>query len=168
MTSTLMQTIPFVEARHIGGKQRPKSILIRVSNTTSQTGAAFGIASAWHKVANNVDSCHYVVDEESTFQCVPDRIQAMATHYGSKNTISINVCAQPASRATDWFDLEHNAVFERTAKLVADISDRYKIPVRDTNWITHHPWFFRGGIIVCVKGAWPTEQFLDEVNIHKK
>lgn len=164
MSSTLMHTIPFIEARNHGGKQRPKSVLIRLSETTSDRGAALGIANNWHRNVSFMDSCHYVLDRELTFQCVPSNLIAYSTPYDSKGTISINVCSQPVFDATFWRDPDYEVMFDRTAALVAGLTSKHRIPVRYVDLTKHRGWFRKGGIILAVKGGWPADDFLTKVN----
>lgn len=164
---TLRSGIPFIEAVHLGGKQKPKSVLIRLSETTSVPGAALGIANNWHRNESFHDSCHYVLDRSFVFQCVPENRVAFSTPYTSNGTISINVCAQPLFDVEFWKDPDYAAMLHRTAELTAKICGQYNIPVRDIGVEQHRGWFRKGGVITAVKGAWPGEQFLEAVRILK-
>lgn len=164
---TLRRGIPFIEAFHKGGKQKPKSVLIRLSETTSAEGAALGIAGNWHRNEEYHDSCHFVLDKSLVFQCVPENVVAYPTPYTSKGTISINVCAQPVFDVAFWSDPDYAHMLHRVAGLTAKICEQYDIPVRDIGLEQHRKWFRKGGIIVAVKGAWPTQRFLDTVSILK-
>lgn len=111
----------FVQAHNVGPKQKPTTILVKPSFTTGRKGAANGIAQAWHKAYNKVDSCHYVVDEKQTLHCVPDDRSAFPYGYMPfTNAIVVNMCYDPPNRPT-------NAVLLNTAKLIAQLCKEHKI-----------------------------------------
>lgn len=160
----LGKNIPFVQAHHINGKQRPSAIVLRSSFTTGDAGAALGIAQAWHHPTNQVDSCHYVVDEIKTFRCVPDRLmcKSMYTEAFNRKAIVINVCHDPPHGPVD-------SIVYRTSKQVARLCRLHRIRPRildereQANWLDH-PWKFRGGIILKIRGDFPTNNFLSQVD----
>lgn len=152
---------PFVEARHSGGKHRPTVVVLRSSWTTSEKGAALGIALRLHQPSAPKESYHYTIDEATTFRCIPEK---QISYYGAQNpakAISINMCAQPVEDVAFWDDSEHFKVLDRTVDLVAQLLLAYKIPARYTD--APHWRRSRGGIIVQVAGAWPSDQFLSNV-----
>lgn len=159
----LGSNIPFVQAHHTGPKQRPTAIVIRTSFTTSDAGAALGIAYAWHDPTNRVDSCHYVIDEMQAFRCVPDRLasRSLYTLRFNKRAIVINVCHNPPVAPVD-------RVTHLAAKQVARLCRLHKIRPRlldgddQLRWI-EHPWKHRGGIILATAGPFPTIEFFDLV-----
>lgn len=81
-------------------------------------------------------SCHYAVDNDSVTQCV--REQDIAWHtpgaIGGRNindfSIGIEHAGYASQTAEQWADAYSIAMLERSAELVADICDRYSIPVR--------------------------------------
>lgn len=159
--------IPFVQAHHVGRKQRPTAIVLRTSFTTGEAGAANGIAQAWHNPNNKVDSCHYVIDEFQVLRCVPDKIEAKSVYTSIyKNSITINVCYDPSTQPLDLVVL-------KTAKQVARLCKLYGIRVvllnddQKLRWL-HHPWRRRGGIIMATVGDFPTDEFFSIVKIQYK
>lgn len=159
--SLLGKNIPLVEAAHYGGRQRPTAILIRTSWTTGDRGAANGIAQAWHNPNNQVDSCHYVVDEAQTIRCVPDKIQAFHMAGAYKGAISINVCHDPPMSPNE-------ETMHRVVKLTSRLCKLYRIPIRVLNrseterWL-NRPWKYRGGIILKTVGEFPADNFFSSV-----
>lgn len=158
----LGNNIPWVEAHHIGRKQRPTAIVLRTSYTTGQRGAANGIAQAWHRAGNRVDSCHYVVDEFQTIRCVKDKVASRSAYTSQyKNSISVNVCYDPPQTPMD-------EVVHRTAVLVARLCKLYKIrphilsKEEELQWLRHQ-WRRRGGIILATVGDFPTGKFITSV-----
>ena len=147
-----MRPIVFVEAKNVGPKQRPTTILVKPSFTTGDPGAANGIAQAWHKKYSRLDSCHYVVDEKQTIQCVPVRKASFPYGAGAfTNAITINMCYDPPSRPS-------NLVMFHTANLVAHLCKEHRIKLRflDDEQILRwgeHKWKSRGGIDVL--DCWP-------------
>lgn len=153
--------IPFVEAAHYDGRQRPSAVLLRTSWTTGDSGAANGIAQAWHNPNNRVDSCHYVIDESQVLRCVSDKIDAYHTTHNYKGAVSINVCHDPP------FSPEP-AIVCRAAHLTARLCKLYRIPVRimgdedEQRWMKHK-WKSRGGIFLKTVGNFPVDEFLASV-----
>jgi N-acetylmuramoyl-L-alanine amidase CwlA len=167
MSETLTRTIPFIEARHKGRKQRPKTIMIRLSETTSDRGAALGIANYWHSPSSPLESCHYVVDSELTFQCVPVNRVSYSSKLVERGVVSVNVCAPPTFDVGFWKDQDYANVLDNAAKLVAYLCKTHNIPVRGVDLLDTRRLFSRGGIMVNVRGAWPTNDFLLAVAEYK-
>jgi hypothetical protein len=157
-TSLRGSHVPFVEAAHHGRKQRPTAILLRTSWTTGDSGAAYGIAQAWHNPNNKVESCHYVVDTARVIRCVPDKVEALPLSESYKGAISINVCYDPPFQ-------EDILVVLRTAELTARLCKLYHIPIRilddvdEERW-KNRRWRSRGGILLKTIGGFPTKDFL--------
>lgn len=153
----LGENIPFVQAAHVGDRQRPTAILLRTSFTTGDKGAALGIANAWHRSWNRTESCHYVVDEFQAIRCVPDVVEAYNGSGPIRRVISVNVCHDPPEGPT-------TAVYNRTARLVARLCKLYRIrPVvlsdeEEARWLKHR-WKSRGGIILKTAGDFPVDWF---------
>lgn len=154
--------IPFVQAYHVDGGQKPTSIILRTSFTTGDKGAALGIANAWMNPYNKTSSCHYVVDEAKVYRCVPDRIQALPFGNEIKGAISINICYDPPYGPVD-------AARYRAASLVARLCKLHKIRVcslssdEEIRWL-RHKWRSRGGIILKTVGDFPAASFLESVS----
>lgn len=160
----LGNNIPWVGAHHVGPKQRPTAIVLRTSYTTGQRGAANGIAQAWHRPGNRIDSCHYVVDEFQTIRCVDDKTASRSAYTSSyKNAISINVCYDPPQKPLYF-------VVDRTAVLVARLCRLHNIRPRiltkeeELEWLRHQ-WKRRGGIILKTVGEFPTDEFMTSVEL---
>lgn len=168
MVKTILSNYPFVEAHHKGGRQKPTAIFIRLSYTISKKDAALAIANRWHKANSPVESCHYVVDEQSVYQCVPDNVVAFHKKHVNKGSISINVCSYPIEFALLWDELDRMNVIDKTAELVAELSIIHKIPIKYLNdaeimrW-NKRKWRLRGGIILGVEGTWPRLEFREKV-----
>lgn len=160
-----MPPIPLVEARNVGLKQRPTAVHLTLSQTTSDEGAALGVASYLHSFNAPARSYHYVVDEATLYRCVPPNRASASNPY---RTISVHICAQPHEEWPLWEDATANSALYRAASLVADICLAHKIRARyitngDLDRWTKHRWRINGGIIVRVPGTWPYEAFLRDV-----
>jgi hypothetical protein len=150
-----LRAVAFVEAFHVGSKQRPTTILVKPSFTTGDKGAANAIAQAWHNPHNKVDSCHYVVDEAQTIQCVPDNRMSHPYGVGAyQKALTVNMCYDPPKVPTDL-------VMFHTANLVAHLCKKYKIKCRilDEEQIDEwgkRKWKSKGGIDLL--DCWPMKE----------
>ena len=149
----------------MGGHQKPTAIVLSLSSTTSDEGAALGIASNLHKSNAPLNSYHYIVDEAKTYRCIPQDVAAYSSY---RNALDILICAQPHEEVAMWEDATATKVMHRTADLVADLMLAYKIRARyldteaEQKWVKHK-WRRRGGLIVHAIGTWPYQAFLDDV-----
>jgi hypothetical protein len=155
--------VPYVQARHIGGKQKPTAIVISLSSTTSDAGSALAIAKHQHgRVAPTV-SHHYILDEAKTYRGVPDSRAAYSNPYRS---LSVYICAQPHEYVPLFEDGVAAPVLNRAADVVADLVLAHKIKLRyidpSEKW-NKRRWRRNGGIIIRAIGTWPYESFLHDV-----
>jgi hypothetical protein len=168
----MLQDVPFIEAYFKGLKQKPTAILLRTSHTPSTEGSAMGIANYWHWSSRVCDSTNYVVDEASTYRCVPDNYAAMHNRLDDiQGVISINLCVPPLSEISYWDDTMHARVLDRAAELVAALCVEHKIQPRVLTWERRSKWAKwktrrRGGVIFALDGAFPGPEFLR--NVHWK
>lgn len=170
MAKTLTRKIPYVQASMVGGRQKPSLIVLRNSMTSSTEGSALAIAMFWHQ-SNAPESCHYVIDEAKTYQCVPDQVVSLPSGYGPPGSIVINLCGEPENGQLVWEDADHIKIVEQAAKLVADLIVRHRIRPRLVDALQEHEWYTgvswkkksRGGILLDVQGDWPRRQFLADV-----
>lgn len=161
-----LPNVPYVEANISGEKQKPTAILIEMSMTTSDPGAALGIVNHLHQRNSPANSYHYVLDETKTFKGVRDHISACKSPH---RAINILVCGEPVTNMKMWFRPPYLTLMRRTAKLVAELSLAHKIrPVYlesdDADRWMKRRFRRRGGIIVRVPGEWPKASFLAEVH----
>jgi hypothetical protein len=160
--------VPFVEAYHKGGKQRPTAIIIRSSSTPSIEGSAFAIAQYWHRPSSPHEACQYVVDEAAIYRCVDDKTVAGHWHCSDKGAIRINVCAEPVPENEYWDDAVRAKVLGQTADLVSQLCLAYKIPnayLDDEGFRRWKKWRTRrrGGMFIHLPGAWPKQEFQNDV-----
>lgn len=165
MTRCTLPNVPFVEAHNQGTNQSPTAIFVTISSTTSDKGAALGVANWHHSPIAPTVSYHYVVDEGETYRCVPDHVASYGNPY---KAINVHICAQPQDFVEAWSVGTAKPALERAAELVADLIVAHKIRLRyldleaEHRWLKHR-WRHNGGIRVRVPGSWPSEDFLNLV-----
>lgn len=158
--------VPLVEARMVGGNQTPTAIVVDISSTTSDKGAAFGIAKRLHRSDSPPVSHHYIVDEAVAYRCLPDHKAAYSAPYRS---VKVLVCAEPREDLGLWSDASSEAVLSNAADLVAEIALAHKIRPRYldqeavVDWRKRRWSKRRGGIIIDVLGSWPHDSFLRDI-----
>lgn len=165
MTKFQSPNVPFVEACFVGSKHRPTAIVLDLSMTTSDKGAALGVASNLHRPNGPSKSFHYLVDEAETYRGVWDNY---ATYGSPHRAISVLVCSQPVEQPSLWE--ENREVMNRAAYLVADLCLAHKIKPRYLHYENLERWLKRrsrrnGGIFVRAPGVWPSF-FFDKVTGH--
>lgn len=157
--------VPFVQARNVGTSQKPTAIVLKMSSTTSEKGAALGIARYHHSLNAPLCSYHYIIDEQNTYRCVPSNVAAYGNAY---RAINVLMCAQPHDYVPLWEHASASRVMYRTADLIADLMLAHKIRERNLreeeahHWWEHR-WRRRGGLIVRPTGVWPHESFFLDV-----
>lgn len=157
---------PFVESRFQGRKQRPKAIFLSSSHTTSEKGAALGLADAWHRARSGLPAPHYVVDEHAIYRCIPDHKESERRPGGG--AIHVHLCSEPLDDVSFWDDAEHVKVLDLAEDLVAQLALAHKIPIRllskkhEDRWLDEH-WLRRRGVVNQIVGEFPTERFLQNV-----
>lgn len=159
-------SVPYVEAYLHGTKQKkPTAITLDLSETTSEKGAALGIANRLHRSTAPSRSYHYTVDEAETYQGVWDNVASFGNPY---RAISILLCADIREEDDMWAEPMANYAMHNAAELIAKLVLAYKIRPRylegkaRVRWLTRRSRH-RGGIILRIPGAWPREEFLDDI-----
>jgi hypothetical protein len=137
---------PFVAAKHFGGKQTPRLIVLHSTVSACKPGMARVIAR-FFRIGRNVTSAHYVVDPGEVYQMVGDHTVAFHCGY-NQDSIGVEMCDMPVRFLSGrWLDDNHQAMLKRTANLVAQLCLAYDIPVvwrggrnllRNKNGITTH------------------------------
>lgn len=163
MTRYPLPNVPYIQARHQGSSQKPTAIYLSLSDTTSDTGAAYAFAQHRHSKSSPLESFHYMVDETKTYRGVHDHTAAYSTPY---KAIHVLLCAQPHEHAFEWGSRSGElSVLKRAADLLAQLSLAHRIRPRILTedeylaWLDHK-WRRRGGIYLHVPGEFPTDRFL--------
>lgn len=132
MTTYPAPNPPMIPARHQGGRQTPKAIVIHGTVSSDNAGTARRIANWWAGPTSPVTSCHYTVDPREVIQSVGDH--RIAFHCGSNaNCIGIELCDEQAGPANRWQDADSQAIIRRAARLTAELCLAYDIqPIRPT------------------------------------
>lgn len=120
---------PFIKARHHGGSQRPKAIVLHGTVSSDNRGTARNIAHWWAGPSSPQSSAHYVVDPGEIIQCVGDH--TVAFHCGfNTGSIGVEFCDEQQGPITRWNDADSNAILRRAARLVAQLCLAYNISVK--------------------------------------
>lgn len=159
-----MPNYPYVQARNVGGKQKPTAIVLHLSNTTSEKGAALGVANYHHRFDAPHKSYHYIVDESKIYRCVPINVASYGNPY---QAINILLCMQPQEVFRNWLDSPETKALAKAVDLIADLMLAYRIPARNLTGVAEQKWFKRrwrrrGGLILRIRGDWP-RNFIDDV-----
>ena len=122
----------FIEARHHGGRQTPKAIVLHGTVSSDNPGTARAIAEWWRSPSSPVTSAHYVQDPKKLIQCVGDHTVAYHCGYNT-GSIGWEFCDQQVGPATRWNDLDSRRILKRSARGVAQLCLAYGIePKRPT------------------------------------
>lgn len=120
---------PFIAARHRGGRQTIRGIVIHGTVSSDDRGTARRIANWWAGPTSPVTSCHYVVDPGEVIQCVGDH--TVAFHCGSNaGVIGVELCDEQTGPARRWQDADSQAIIRRAARLVAELCLAYDIQAK--------------------------------------
>lgn len=90
--------------------------------------AAERVANYFQTTSREV-SAHYCVDSNSIVQCVHEKDVAWAAPGNNYDGIQIEQAGYAKQTRVDWNDVYSRALLTHTAKLVGQISRRYRIPL---------------------------------------
>lgn len=121
--------VPFIPARHHGGNQTPKAVVIHATVSPDTPGTARTIANWWKGPTSPVTSASYIVDPREVIQCVGDHTVAYHCGYNT-NTIGIELCDEQTGPPNRWKDSNSQAIIARAAKLTAQLCLAYGIEPR--------------------------------------
>lgn len=128
MTTYAPPSPPFIAARHKGGPQTPKAIVLHATVSPDNPGTARATANWWHGATSPDTSAHYVVDPAEVIQCVGDHTIAFHCGYNT-GSIGVEMCDEQTGPASRWQDADSKAIVARTATLVAQLCLAYGIEV---------------------------------------
>lgn len=119
-------------AKFHGGPQNLaplKRIVIHGTVSPCVAGGARATAAYFKNTVTRPSSAHYVVDPAEVVQVVGDH---QIAYHAPPNTDTIGVehCDPVAGPATRWQDSDHEAMLDRSAKLVAQLCLAYDVPIR--------------------------------------
>ncbi|HET6699525.1 MAG TPA: peptidoglycan recognition family protein [Nocardioidaceae bacterium] len=120
---------PFIAARHHGGSQTPRAVVMHATVSPDNPGTARDIANWWAGPSSPVTSAHYVVDPRETIQCVGDHTVAYHCGYNT-GSIAVEMCDEQTGPASRWADADSRAIVDRSAELVARLCLAYGIEMR--------------------------------------
>ena len=111
--------------------KRVRLIVIHTMESGEQPNKARQVAM-WFRGSTAPDaSAHYCVDNKTVVQSVDEKDTAWATGESNTNreSISIELAGSASQSKFQWNDTYSKGVLTQAAKLVAEIADRYSIPV---------------------------------------
>jgi N-acetyl-anhydromuramyl-L-alanine amidase AmpD len=120
---------PFVESPHVTrtAGRRIDLIVVHTMEADERPDAAERCAEWFRQPASRV-SAHYCVDADSIVQCVRDEDVAWAAPGANRNGIQIEHAGWAAQTRHEWDDAYSRAMLARSARLVADLCLRYRLP----------------------------------------
>jgi len=128
---------PFVPARyfHPAGRKTADYVVVHAMQLPCQSGMAQHCAEGFQKIMNpdKVKSAHYCVDPESVVQCVHEYDVAWHCPKGNARGVGVEHSGYgPGTEeevATDWTSGDGLLILQRSAKLAAEIAQRWAIPL---------------------------------------
>lgn len=121
---------PFVESPHVnrtGGRQI--DLIVMHTMEMDEKGETAENCAQWFRNPGAKVSAHYCIDANSIVQCVRDQDVAWAAPGANSDGIQIEHAGRAKQTGRDWSDPYSTAMLERSAALVADLCEKYKIPV---------------------------------------
>jgi N-acetyl-anhydromuramyl-L-alanine amidase AmpD/LysM repeat protein len=124
-------TIRFVQARHYRkGRIRPiRLVIIHDMESPEKTGTAEAVAAYFARTDREA-SAHYNVDADSIVQSVRDGDTAFAAKGANADGLHIEHAGYASQKRRDWTDPYSARMLARSARLVARLCLRYRIPVQ--------------------------------------
>jgi N-acetyl-anhydromuramyl-L-alanine amidase AmpD len=119
-----------VESPHInrtGGRQI--DLIVIHTMEMDEKGETAENCAQWFRNPGAKVSAHYCVDADSIIQCVRDQDVAWAAPGANSDGIQIEHAGRAKQTGRDWSDAYSTAMLERSARLVAELCTKYKIPV---------------------------------------
>ena len=122
---------PFVESPNMT-RTSGRSIDVVVVHTMEIAERLDGAEAVarWFSRPESEVSAHYCVDADSVVQCVREEDIAWHARGGNEHSIGVELAGRAGQGADGWSDAYSRAVLERAAAIVADVCERYEIPVR--------------------------------------
>ena len=127
----LLSPYPFVQAAHYNAGHRDAIdlIVIHTMETDLNFHAARRVAEWFAGATAPQASAHYCIDADEVIQCVLET--DLAWHAGAANPRSIGIEHAGWARfgVLEWGSLDAVSMLALSAQLVAELCDRYSIPV---------------------------------------
>ncbi len=167
MTIDVLAAAPFVESRNIGPRQkRPTLITISLSDTTSDAGAALGVANYQHYSSSCHQTKHYIVDESQVIRAIDPLFSGACS---PTRSLQVFICAQPTFAMDDWVNTSGGDALMLAADLVGELCVQFRIRPYPLNFREQLRWTLRptrrrGGIDFQIPGCWPRPLFMQKVH----
>ena len=126
---------PLVESPHVTRTNGRRIDLIVIhSMEMDEKGSTAESCAQWFRNPAAKVSAHYCVDADSIVQCVRDQDVGWHAPGANHNGIGIEHAGRARQSRAEWQDDYSTAMLERSARLVAGLCAKYRIPV---TWL--HP-----------------------------
>lgn len=176
-TQPRLDAIPFVAAKRFTPAERQQVDWIVLHTMEARETATTAENCARYFASDTVPSvsAHYCVDSDSIVQCVRDEDVAWHAPGANKLGIGIEHAGYARQSAEEWADPYTRAMLELSARLVAELCQRWNIPVafidadglkRGERGITTHraaTWAFEKSTHLDPGPHFPIERYLDDV-----
>ena len=125
-------TYPFIAAKNFTNAHRLRIdiVVIHTMEAPEKPGTARGVATWFGSAAGPQASAHYCVDENEIIQCVLEKDVAWHAPGANSNGIGIEHAGFAKFTNEDWERPGPANMLAFSAGLVAEICDRYQIPVK--------------------------------------
>ena len=121
---------PFVASPHVNRTDgRQIDLIVIHTMEMDEKGTTAENCAGWFQNPGAKVSAHYCIDNDTIVQCVRDQDVAWAAPGANSDGIQIEHAGRAAQTGRDWSDPYSTAMLERSAKLVAELCKKYKIPV---------------------------------------
>ena len=142
-------------------KRPPRLIILHSAETGELSTVAEALAGWVASKGRPRASWHFAVDNDSITQSVP--LDRASWHAGQVNGYSIGIEQAGRARQTEaeWFDAYSKAVLDRTAHLIAWLSNEFTIPIGFVPAADLLDWHKREG------GAWGISTHLEVTRAFK-
>lgn len=122
----------FIQALRCGPKRdgvRIDLVVVHTMEAAEKPGTAIAVAR-WFAGPNAPQaSAHYCVDSNETIQCVHENVVAWGAPGANRTGIHIEHAGFASQSTAEWSDEYSQQMLARSASLVAEIVDRYQIPI---------------------------------------
>lgn len=122
----------FIQAKNCGPDrfgQRIDLVVIHTMEAPEKPGTARAVATWFASSSAPKASAHYCIDDREIVQCVPESVVAWGAPGANRAGIHLEHAGYASQNLAQWDDEYSRAVLATSARLCADICDRYAIPI---------------------------------------
>lgn len=121
---------PFVASPNMTrASGRRLDVIVVHTMENDEAGGSAESCAAWFASPGAEASAHYCVDDDSIVQCVRERNIAWHAPGINETSIGVEHAGSASQTAAEWNDAYSQAMLALSARLVADVTRRHRIPV---------------------------------------